>query len=343
MVSPIAGPVRILSPFGPRGGENHDGIDMLATEGTPVRTVAAGQITFIQDRDMWERRPRFVEENGVRRTSGAWRAGVYLEITHDDGRVSRYMHLHDLAPGLVDGMRVQPKQVIGYVGRTAVEHSATHLHFEIRERAPDGGRYGDATDPLPLIDLGAQAFVPDGLMEQKDLSRSPGGPELQQAVREKLRGLSPLEKMDRRDALRALIKQLPLAAPVDDYRLSSTFGRRIDPATGEPGFHPGVDMPGPLQTPVKVTAPGTVVFAGWRGFYGRVVEVDHGNGIVTRYGHLYSALVRPGQQVGLLEKIGEMGNSGRSTGEHLHYEVLVEGEPQDPLKFLQAGKFLFKG
>lgn len=342
MVSPLTGPVRILSPFGPRGGENHDGIDLMAPEGTPVRTVAAGQITFIQDRDTWERRPKFIEEGGVRRTSGAWRAGVYLEITHDDGRVSRYMHLHDLAPGLVDGMRVQPKQVIGYVGRTAVEHSATHLHFEIRDRAPEGGRYGSATDPLPLIDLGGQAFVPE-LVAQKDLSRSPGGPELQQAVREKLRGLGPLEKMDRREALKTLIQQLPLAAPVDDYRLSSTFGRRIDPATGEPGFHPGVDMPGPLQTPVKATAPGTVVFAGWRGIYGRVIEIDHGNGILTRYGHLYSALVRPGQKVGAMEKIGEMGNSGRSTGEHLHYEVLVEGEPQDPLKFLQAGKFLFKG
>lgn len=344
-VAPVAGPLRILSPFGPRGGEMHAGIDILAPEGTPVRAVASGQITFIQTRDAWERRPKTVQEDdGTERTSRAWRAGVYLEIRHEDGRVSRYMHLHDLGPGLVEGMRVQSKQVLGYVGRTAIEHSATHLHFELREPAVADGRYGEATDPLPILNPGGTGFLPGtaALHARGDVANSPGGPELQEQVREKIRNMGLLEKMDRVTALESLLQQLPLVSPVDDFKVSSGFGRRIEPDTGEPGFHPGLDMPGELQTPIKATAPGTVVYAGWKGIYGRVVELDHGNGIVTRYGHLYSATVQQGQKVAFREKIGEMGNSGRATGEHLHYEIQVDGEVQDPQKFIQAGRFLFK-
>ncbi len=85
-----------------------------------------------------------------------------------------------------------------------------------------------------------------------------------------------------------------------------------------------------------------MVFAGERGRYGRMVELDHGNGITTRYGHLYRAVVRPGQRVAQGERIGEMGSSGRATGVHLHYEVHVGGQPRDPMNFIQAGRFVFK-
>ena len=158
----------------------------------------------------------------------------------------------------------------------------------------------------------------------------------------KLRGLSLLEKMDRLDAVKTLLNQLPLGAPVDNYRLSSTFGNRTDPKSGKPEFHPGVDIPGQLGTIIKAAAPGKVVSAGWKGLYGRVVEIDHGNGIRTRYGHLNQTLVRPGQQVTLDDRIGEMGDSGRSSGPHLHYEVLVNDEYEDPLGFLRAGRYIFK-
>jgi murein DD-endopeptidase MepM/ murein hydrolase activator NlpD len=94
---------------------------------------------------------------------------------------------------------------------------------------------------------------------------------------------------------------------------------------------------------VLATAPGVVVNVGWNGNYGRLIEVDHGMGIRTRYGHLRRILVQAGQRVELRQKIGEMGSSGRSTGIHLHYEILVNGEPRDPMKFLQAGEYVFKG
>jgi murein DD-endopeptidase MepM/ murein hydrolase activator NlpD len=91
------------------------------------------------------------------------------------------------------------------------------------------------------------------------------------------------------------------------------------------------------------TAPGTVTFVGRRGPYGRLVEIDHGYGLVTRYGHLRKILVKKGESVGFRHKIGIMGSTGRSTGRHVHYEVLFEGKPQDPAKFMKAGKYVFKG
>ncbi len=150
-------------------------------------------------------------------------------------------------------------------------------------------------------------------------------------------------QMSRWEALQEVFRRLPLVAPVDHYRLTSKFGKRVDPINGRSAFHYGIDMGAPLRTNVLSTAPGKVVFAGWRGRYGRMIEIDHGLGIHTRYGHLKKILVKPGQIVGHREKIGLLGSSGRSTGPHVHYEVLVNGKPHDPLKFLKAGKNVFKG
>jgi murein DD-endopeptidase MepM/ murein hydrolase activator NlpD len=85
------------------------------------------------------------------------------------------------------------------------------------------------------------------------------------------------------------------------------------------------------------------VFAGRKGSYGRLVEIDHGFGIRTRYAHLKSILVEVGQTVGYRDKIGKLGTSGRSTGPHVHYEILVDGKPYDPMNFLKAGRYVFKG
>ncbi|HKW53209.1 MAG TPA: M23 family metallopeptidase [Stellaceae bacterium] len=137
--------------------------------------------------------------------------------------------------------------------------------------------------------------------------------------------------------LREIVKILPFAAPLDDYGIRSGFGARVDPLTGKRAFHPGVDLTAPYRTPVYSTAPGVVAFAGVRGSYGKTVEIDHGHGIVTRFAHLHRISVAPGQAVGVHVKIGELGSTGRSTGPHLHYEVLVNDDPLDPEKFLQAG------
>ena len=342
-ISPLSGPPRVLSPYGPRGNDHHSGVDFLAKVGMPVRAIADGEIIFVQSRDSWEKRQKFIERDGKTIKSPAWRAGVYVELRHDDGKVSRYMHLHHIADRLEVGARVQQRDVIGYVGRTAVEHSDTHLHFEMREPVRDAGRYGASLDPMSIFGAPAREDVASAhLLPAIDLDRAPGGAKVRREIEQKLRGLNLLEKMDRLEAVKALLNQLPLGAPVDNYRLSSTFGNRTDPKTGKPEFHPGVDIPGQLGTIIKAAAPGKVVSAGWKGLYGRVVEIDHGNGIRTRYGHLNQTLVRPGQQVTLDDRIGEMGDSGRSSGPHLHYEVLVNDEYEDPLGFLRAGRYIFK-
>jgi murein DD-endopeptidase MepM/ murein hydrolase activator NlpD len=141
----------------------------------------------------------------------------------------------------------------------------------------------------------------------------------------------------RKRELREIVKILPFAAPLDDYDIRSGFGARVDPLTGKRAFHPGVDLTAPYRTPVHSTAPGVVTFAGVRGSYGKTVEIDHGHGIVTRFAHLHRISVARGQAVGVHVKIGELGSTGRSTGPHLHYEVLVNDDPLDPEKFLQVG------
>jgi murein DD-endopeptidase MepM/ murein hydrolase activator NlpD len=139
------------------------------------------------------------------------------------------------------------------------------------------------------------------------------------------------------DALKKALKALPLAAPLAHYQLESRFGVRRDPFNRHPSMHTGLDFSAPFKSPVYSTAPGTVIFAGSKGEFGRVVEIDHGSGIVTRYAHLHRITVALGQHLNGREQIGLLGSSGRSTGPHVHYEVQVNGVPQDPEKFLQAG------
>jgi murein DD-endopeptidase MepM/ murein hydrolase activator NlpD len=142
----------------------------------------------------------------------------------------------------------------------------------------------------------------------------------------------------RNEQLQKILKTLPLAAPLVRYTLGSGFGGRTDPINHRQAFHPGVDLEAPYRTPVYSTAPGTVIFTGVKDSYGKVVEIDHGHGIVTRYAHLHRFMVVRGQKVPAHYEVGEVGSTGRSTGPHLHYEVLVDGTAQDPEKFLQAGK-----
>jgi murein DD-endopeptidase MepM/ murein hydrolase activator NlpD len=104
-----------------------------------------------------------------------------------------------------------------------------------------------------------------------------------------------------------------------------------------------VDLAKFYGAPITATAPGVVSFAGVKSGYGRVVEVDHGKGFKTRYGHLQSITAKVGAKVAIGQKIGTMGSTGRSTGPHLHYEVYYNGKSYDPIKFLRAGKHVYKG
>ena len=133
-------------------------------------------------------------------------------------------------------------------------------------------------------------------------------------------------------------ERLPFDRPVGAARTTSGFGVRFDPFNGRPALHQGQDFAAPRNTPILATAPGVVSFAGVRGGYGRTVEIDHGGGFKTRFAHLNSIAVQPGQRVAVGNRIGGMGTTGRSTGVHLHYEVWMNGRPQNPARFMRAGE-----
>ena len=132
---------------------------------------------------------------------------------------------------------------------------------------------------------------------------------------------------------------LPFAKPTL-ARTTSGFGVRFDPFNGRPALHQGQDFAAPLNTPIYATAPGVVSFTGVRSGYGNTVEIDHGHGFKTRFAHLNAIGVQAGQSIALGQRIGAMGTTGRSTGVHLHYEVWVNGRPQNPARFLRAGEQL---
>jgi murein DD-endopeptidase MepM/ murein hydrolase activator NlpD len=145
-----------------------------------------------------------------------------------------------------------------------------------------------------------------------------------------------VDAVDRREKLRQLVAALPLGRPIGVAEVTSGFGRRIDPINGQLAMHTGMDFRNAVGTAVTATAPGEVVQAGWGGEYGRQVEVRHAGGLVTRYAHLESVAVKVGDTIKAGAIIGRLGNSGRSTGPHLHYEVLVDGVARNPEPFVQG-------
>jgi murein DD-endopeptidase MepM/ murein hydrolase activator NlpD len=129
---------------------------------------------------------------------------------------------------------------------------------------------------------------------------------------------------------------VPSRRPIDQMSLSSSYGMRVHPITGKVARHNGIDIPAPRGTPIYATADGIVGRAQRLGGYGNYVEVEHGNAIQTRYGHMSSYIVRPGQQVRRGDILGYVGSTGRSTGNHLHYEVRIEGAPVNPMPFVRS-------
>ena len=141
--------------------------------------------------------------------------------------------------------------------------------------------------------------------------------------------------------LEATIVKLPLAEPLLDYHQSSGFGPRRDPFNGRMAFHAGEDMATAYGSSVYATTAGVVTYADWRGAYGKMIEIDIGNGFKTRYGHLSAINVKVGQKIAFRQVIGRVGSTGRSSGPHLHYEVWFDGIVRDPTKFIEAGHYVF--
>src|SRR5258705_9751787 len=138
--------------------------------------------------------------------------------------------------------------------------------------------------------------------------------------------------------LNATLALVPYRKPViGEVEFTSGFGVRSDPFLGRPAMHSGLDFRSETGDPVRATANGVVESAGWNGGYGNMVEIDHGNGFSTRYGHMSKIEVKVGQQIKIGQIIGRVGSTGRSTGPHLHYETRIDGDAVDPQKFLRAG------
>ncbi|MEM6627530.1 MAG: peptidoglycan DD-metalloendopeptidase family protein [Pseudomonadota bacterium] len=193
------------------------------------------------------------------------------------------------------------------------------------------GRVLEETDSGgPLLEMGALAT--------SDLSEVDDVNAFSQRVRE------VAARLEEAKVFEDLIHAVPLGAPVGvEYRETSGFGKRTDPFTRRLAWHSGLDMAAYRGAPIITSAPGEVTYAGRKSGYGRVVEVDHGFGFKTRYGHLNSITVKRGDVVPLGQKVGTMGSTGRSTGPHLHYEVWFRGKVYNPREFLRAGKHVHKG
>ena len=151
------------------------------------------------------------------------------------------------------------------------------------------------------------------------------------------------ERSDQLGVLEALLvassvnrKFLPTLAPVVDGWYSSNFGYRIDPFTGQNSFHEGIDFPADAGTPIVAAASGKVVTAEVHAQYGKMLEIDHGNGLVSRYAHAAQLFVKEGDLVVRGQRVASVGSTGRSTGPHLHFEVRLNGTPQNPARFLQS-------
>ena len=157
-------------------------------------------------------------------------------------------------------------------------------------------------------------------------------------------GQEALEALEQFADVVAAVRAVPLAVPLasNEYWLSSGFGRRRDPFTKNLAFHAGVDFSGVWGTAVLATAPGEVVYAGSRGAYGNTVEIDHGYGIRTRYGHLSRIQVTVGTRLEKGDSVGKLGSTGRSTGPHVHYEVWYDDRARNPSNFLRAGQYVLE-
>lgn len=186
---------------------------------------------------------------------------------------------------------------------------------------------------------------PDRLMAQSDIGDSmtgTGGPYIPVRTpidaEPKFKGL--FLSWRKLQALEAALTVIPSYMPVKTYSYTSGFGVRYDPFTGFSAMHAGVDMAGAMGEPIYAAASGVVVTAGRSGGYGNLVELAHGRGLATRYGHLSAILVHPGERVKQGEVIARMGSTGRSTGTHLHFEVRIDGQAVNPRPYLDASEYV---
>ncbi|MFM8800203.1 MAG: peptidoglycan DD-metalloendopeptidase family protein [Tagaea sp.] len=246
-------------------------------------------------------------------------------------------------------------------GRLAVE--AQRLAMETRAASGDLARLRDTerdaarAQDAALAELGGRTKVQideivrvlrsTGLTPERVLgarASGAGGPFVPPVPEGTEQGYSPASlqlaslgaDLERLRDMRGALRRMPFGAPLDEYAVMSGFGVRRDQFNGQLAMHGGLDLAAPMRTPVLATAPGRVTFAGWNGEYGNLVEIQHDFGLATRYGHLTRIDVRVGQRVERRQTVGLLGSTGRSTGPHVHYEVIVDGRTVDPARYVEA-------
>ena len=245
------------------------------------------------------------------------------------------------------------RSLLSQVQNDEQQKQQTYLHSSLDAMAV---RVGQMQAQLQRLDsLGARLTKLTGMKpEEFQFSQPPaqGGPLVlfpkdkmsENGLNEQLDRLSHVinDRSDKLQALETLLLQnqlsrklLPSIPPVHTGYYSSNFGWRIDPFTGANAMHEGVDFVADAGTPIYASAGGVVDYAGLDASYGNMVEIDHGNDIVTRYAHASKVLVKVGQVVRRGQEIAEVGSTGRSTGNHLHFEVRYKGIAQNPVRFLQ--------
>ncbi len=214
-------------------------------------------------------------------------------------------------------MQAQLQRLDGLGARLAKLSGMQPQEFSFGQKPAQGG---------PLLTVPPQQDISlETMLQQLD--------ELNSLLGDRSDKLVALETLLQQDKLDK--KMLPSVAPITVSWYSSNFGWRIDPFTGKNAMHEGVDYMVPSGTPVFASAGGVVVFAGMHPQYGNMVEIDHGNQIITRYAHASKLLVKVGEVVRRGHEIAKVGSTGRSTGNHLHFEVRYRGSAQNPVRFLE--------
>jgi murein DD-endopeptidase MepM/ murein hydrolase activator NlpD len=205
------------------------------------------------------------------------------------------------------------------------------------------GRIAEAKQLIAAIGLPVSRFERQAEAAHDDDDKDVGGPfvPLPPGARFEERLGQVQARLKEAGLLHDAVSRLPLMRPMPaGHRITSPFGSRPDPFFHRYAMHTGTDFRARAGTPVPATAPGVVTVAAYTGGYGNMVEIDHGNGIVTRYGHMSEISVAVGDKLHKGDIVGRVGSTGRSTGPHLHYEVRVDGEPVDPMRFIKPGALL---
>lgn len=235
-------------------------------------------------------------------------------------------HAHDVTTGVDPNVSAEARDLIAVATRQ--NRLASQLLTAVNNRA-----------------IAAEAAVrkmglnPDHILRQSDARGGPFLPYRAGSGKVKQLG-SDFAALDRAlyrmEILERSLVALPSGKPANVLSMSSGFGYRSDPFNGTGAMHAGLDFRGPIGTPILAAAPGRITFVGSKGGYGNVIEIEHGQGIMTRYAHLSGYTTKVGQKVAAGAQIGKMGSTGRSTGSHLHFEVRLNGAAVNPRRFLDV-------